>query len=55
MIFNLSQKSLTFIKNGIDNGAINNIDTSKTYTMAIAMRVYDGDNVQLTQFCVHYH
>ena len=55
MILDLSQKSLTFIKNGIDFGiAYKDIDTSKIYKMAICMQFYEGDSVELKNFSVHY-
>ena len=51
MVLNVSEKSLTFIKNGIDNGiAYKDIDTSKIYKMAVALQFVGEDTVELTKF-----
>ena len=58
MILDISNKSLTFIKNDLNVGiSYPNIDTSKTYTMAVSMTKAHGDDecVQLNKFSVRYN
>ena len=56
MVFNIKQKTLTFIKNHKDNGiAYSDIDTTKIYSMAVSVNfIQNHEGVELTQFNIYY-
>ena len=53
MIFDASKGILSYHKNGKDLGiAYDNVDISKTYCMALAVRCYPGEYIEIMDFCV---
>ena len=55
MMLNVNQKSLTFIKNGVDAGiAYSDIDTSKEYSMALCITFYGKQSVELIKLSICY-